>query len=341
MKIETSLKSSVLASATISLLLFIVLLTFSVMNASYFNLPFLFGSTFFMFIVSFFTIKYFIEQYIYNKLKLIYKILRNSDSVKVSQQNIDKATDDVRDFLNQKQQEVNEYKKMENFRNEYIGNVSHELKTPLTNIHGYVETLLNTDLNDKILIEKYLQRTWSNAKKLNEIIQNMALIQRISHHELVLEYINFEIDTLCENIIDEMQVQLDEKSLNMALQNQLKTNMVRADFDKIKLVLENLIQNAILYSHENTTIQVSLFDFDKDILIEIENKGIGIDEHEIPRIFERFYRTKSGREINVKGTGLGLSIVKHILEAHNRKINVRSVKNKSCTFYFTLPKAKN
>ncbi len=240
-----------------------------------------------------------------------------------------------------KQQEIQALKRAAKYRREFLGNVSHELKTPIFNIQGYVHTLLDGAINDDNVNIKYLQRTSKSIDRLIAIIDDLDAISRLESDELKLEKTNWDIIELINEVFETFEVKSEKKNIKLQLPKHQKPLFVEADRNKISQVLYNLISNAIKYGQEFGEVRGQVTNESNQILISIKDNGIGIDEENIPRLFERFYRVDKGRSRSEGGTGLGLAIVKHIIEAHDEKIEVLSEKNVGTEFIFTLKKVKN
>jgi len=310
---------------------------------------FLFLSVF-LFIFSFLIIRYSVEKFIYEKIRIIYKTIHN---LKVSKQNfrdkqkgsydlLENVNQEVLDWVENKSQEIEDLKKLEVYRREYIGNVSHELKTPIFNIQGYILTLLDGGLDDPSINKEYLLRTEKSINRMIAIIQDLEEISRLESGELKLEFSIFDIISLAKEVIEFLEIKAKKKKVKLIISpTKEKQIIVKADKKRIRQVLTNLIENSVKYSvDEKALTKISFFDMDEHILVEVADNGIGVSETDIPRLFERFYRTDKGRSRGEGGTGLGLSIVKHIIEAHEQTINVRSGVGVGTTFGFTLQKEK-
>jgi len=300
-----------------------------------------------LFSVSFFIIKYFLEKFIYEKIKPIYKTIFNLKNQKNKDQNQDEFNKDIISSVNQqvinwakdKKDEIEELKKMETYRREFLGNVSHELKTPIFNIQGYILTLLDGGLEDSNINREYLLRTEKSIDRMIHIVQDLETISKFESGELIIHKQTFDIISLVKEVFEFLEINAQKKNIQFIF-NQVyeKPIMVKADKEKIRQVLINLIDNSIKYGNPNGKTKISFFDMDENILIEITDSGIGVAQQDIPRLFERFYRTDKGRSREQGGTGLGLAIVKHIIEAHRQTINVRSKIGVGTTFAFTLKK---
>lgn len=236
--------------------------------------------------------------------------------------------------------EINKLRKMENYRKEFLGNVSHELKTPIFNIQGYILTLLDGGLEDPEINRIYLERTENSISRMINIIEDLESISKLEAGELELKVKIFDIVQLIKEVF-ELQDTLKKKyDVRLVFEkNYDKPVMVSADRKRMTEVINNLVVNSIVYGNKGGATRVRVEAGPAKVEVTVTDEGIGIKEEEIPRIFERFYRTDRSRSRDRGGTGLGLSIVKHIIEAHNQTINVISVPGKGSRFSFTLDKA--
>lgn len=298
--------------------------------------------------LSYFLLNILISRFIWDKIKLIYKNIhtlklpkkKGIGNTHIDNNIIEKANDEVMMWSKKQTDEVEQLKKMESYRREFIGNVSHELKTPIFNIQGYILTLLDGALEDATINRQYLLRTEKSIDRMVTIINDLDVIAMMDAGELKLNFKKFDFKELVNEVFDFMEIKCKEKNINLFISEKTdKAIFAMADRESIKQVLINLIENALKYSNEGGRIKVSFYDMDQNYLVEISDNGIGIDEDDLKRIFERFYRTTKARNLKQSGSGLGLSIVKHIIEAHNQTINVRSTPNVGSTFAFTIKKA--
>jgi two-component system phosphate regulon sensor histidine kinase PhoR len=289
----------------------------------------------------------FINNIIFERISPIYKTIQN---VNVSKKDITKDLED-RDILKavkkdvilwakRKTLEITQLQQLERYRREFLGNVSHELKTPIFNIQGYVLTLLDGGIDDSSINRLYLERTEKSINRLISIVNDLESISRLESGELKLTLAKCNIIKLFEESFEIHDMMASERNIKLKFTRKFDKNiMVMADREKIFEAINNLIANSIKYGKEEGTTSVNLIDITESIMIEITDDGIGIREEDIPRIFERFYRVDKSRSREMGGTGLGLSIVKHIIEAHEQTINVRSKPGEGTTFTFTLSKA--
>ena len=236
--------------------------------------------------------------------------------------------------------EIDMMKEMEDYRKEYIGNVSHELKTPLFSIQGYVETLKDGAVENLNIRDKYLERIGNSVERLLNIVTDLDQISKYEAAEISINYSVFDINALTKEIFDLLEIDAQKKSAKLVLQTSQTAIMVRADKQKISQVLTNLISNAIHYSNrEEALIKVITKTEQEKVKIIVQDNGMGIKPEVLPRIFERFYRVETSRNRKDGGSGLGLAIVKHIMEAHKQNISVESTYLEGTTFTFSLEKA--
>jgi len=300
------------------------------------------------FIVCYLLLRFMLKTFIHDKINLIYKSIHNLKTGSSNEKNSINIDDDVFQNVNKEVQEWAEYnrneieqlKKLEVYRKEFVGNVSHELKTPIFAIQGYVLTLLDGGLEDETINRNYLQRTASNVDRMINIVEDLESISQLEAGELTIYPEKFDLLFLAEDAAHSLEINAETKSIKLLLKEVYERPIkVVGDKEKIRQVFTNLIVNSIKYGREGGETEVRFYDMDENILIEIADNGIGIAKHHLPRLFERFYRVDKSRARNQGGTGLGLAIVKHIIEAHNQTINVRSTEGVGSTFSFTLKKA--
>ncbi len=298
---------------------------------------------------SYFLVLFILNTYINEKIKPIYKTIREVPISgkksklleKISTANISHVQKEVEQWAKNQTQEITRLKDLERYRKEFVGNVSHELKTPIFNIQGYVLTLLEGGIDDPKINKLYLQRTEKSIDRMISIVEDLESITKLESGELKLNPVDFDLVRLTEDAFDLAQMLANER--NISLQFITKTDrpiMVRADKKRIMEVMNNLVGNGIKYGKKRGHVKVGFYDLHETVLIEVTDNGIGMEKNDLTRIFERFYRVDKSRSREMGGTGLGLSIVKHIIEAHHQTINVKSVIDKGTTFTFTLEKAK-
>lgn len=308
---------------------------------------YLLAFTLICYIVSFFIIQNRVERFIYKRIKKIYDdltILEATDfSKKQITTDIKTLTKDVERFARDKKLEIETLKVRENYRKEYVGNVSHELKTPLFTVQGYIETLLDGAMKDKSIREKYLKRASKGVERLIYIVKDLDMITKLELGGLELVKENFDIVKTIQNVFDLLEMRASEKNITLAFDTDyIKETNVYADKERIQQVLSNLIVNSIKYGKEHGTTEVSVENLTPNkVIVRITDNGEGIEDIHLPRIFERFYRVDKSGSREEGGSGLGLSIVKHIVDAHDEKIYVESQIGIGSEFSFTLEKAKN
>ena len=305
-----------------------------------------------LFVVSYFLTYFFIQRFIYRKIKLIYKFIYQTKATKreefyyknvLPQKSIEEVSEDVEEWAEQKKREVEVLKRNEAFRKEFLQNLSHEFKTPVFAIQGYVETLLEGALEDRELNRRFLTSTSRNIDRLVNLIDDLDEISRLESGEQKLNPSNFVIQDLVREVFDSLSIKAKDKNTRLTVKKGCESPIaVHADREKIRQVLINLVDNAIKYGKSQGMVEASFYNTDgRNILVEISDDGIGIAEEHVPRVFERFYRTDYGRSRNIGGTGLGLAICKHIVEAHGHTIHVRSKPDVGSTFGFTLDARKD
>ena len=311
-----------------------------------FDIRFYLSEVIVVFLVSFFIIQYRVENFIYKRMKKIYDDVSLLDVSTLGRQkittNMETLTKEVELFARNKKLEIEALKIRENYRREFIGNVSHELKTPLFTVQGYIETLLAGALNDEKIREKYLERANKGVERLIYIIKDLDMITKLEVGELNLEKETFDIVDLIENVFELLEMKASKNIISLTFNKKYQKSIwVKADKDRIQQVLSNLIVNSIKYGRNKGTTELSIENLIMNkVLIRVTDNGEGINNDEIPRLFERFYRVDKSGSREQGGSGLGLSIVKHILDAHNEKIYVESQIGIGSEFSFTLEKAK-
>ena len=295
------------------------------------------SGTFFLFTI--WLIYYVVKKFFHEKIKVIYKsIYKFKGSSTFRDLDIDTVERETEEWADAKEEELNAYRRDENYRREFLGNVSHELKTPIFNIQGYIQTLLDGGLNDEKINIKYLERTNKSVERMINIVEDLEAISRLETEHSQLDMQSFNIVKLVNEVLESFEMKSALMKVELELINESQSQFAIGDRDKIQQVFTNLISNSIKYGKTGGKTKVSFFDMEQNILIEVADNGIGIEEHFLGRLFERFYRVDKDRSRDVGGSGLGLAIVKHILEGHNQTINVRSTKNVGSTFSFILKK---
>lgn len=295
---------------------------------------------------SFFVLQYRVENFIYKRVKKIYDDVSLLDNTDFRNQSIttdmETLTSEVQKFARDKKMEIESLKVREEYRREFLGNVSHELKTPLFTVQGYLLTLLDGAIDDKNIRKKYLQRAEKGVERLVYIVNDLDMITKLELDTLGIETSEFNIVDVIQNVLDLLEMRASKKNILLTFDMKyVRPIKVVADLEKIQQVVTNLVENSIKYGKENGTTEVSIEDFvNNKVIIKVIDNGEGIENHHIPRLFERFYRVDKSGARSEGGSGLGLAIVKHIIERHNEKINVESEFGKGSEFSFTLEKAE-
>ncbi|HNW49495.1 MAG TPA: ATP-binding protein [Prolixibacteraceae bacterium] len=285
---------------------------------------------------------YLANKLIEKKLEPIFRIIRDvPQQNKPDELNMD-VNDEVTKWATSKQEEIKKLKELEKYRKEFVGNVSHELKTPIFNIQGYILTLLDGGMDDPRINQLYLQRTVKSIDRMISIVEDLESINKLESGELKLKMENFNLVKLVEDVFEIELLMAQERKISLEFSTRFdKPVRVFADKKRIMEVISNLVVNGIKYGKKGGYVKVGFFDLVDHIVVEITDNGIGIEKENLPRIFERFYRVDKHRSREQGGTGLGLAIVKHIIEAHEQTINVKSQPDMGTTFTFTLQKAGN
>lgn len=301
-------------------------------------------------VTSFVVFYYLIEKYIYSKIKLIYKLihnlklgrdLRDALGEHVSADPINDVEQEVKEWAKQKSTEIDGLRNQEKFRREFLSNISHEFKTPLFAIQGYIEALQDDDFEDKEMARQFLDKASKNVDRLSYLIKDLDEISKLESGEIPINYTKFKINDLIKEVMEALEMKAKQHNIKIVFKQKYDEGIwVNADREKIAQVLTNLIDNALKYGKDNGNTFISLFELHDQILIEVTDDGAGIEEKYLPRLFERFFRTDLSRSRQIGGSGLGLAIVKHIIEAHEQTINVRSTEGVGSTFGFTLEKVK-
>ncbi|MFL9845466.1 sensor histidine kinase [Flavobacterium rhizosphaerae] len=345
LKLKKSYKFAV-KSATIITVFSTLLLAGLLLAISDFSVAIVFCFGFIHFVFAFFLLQYRVERFIYRRVKKIYDdiSLLESSSLRNKAITTDMATltRELEKFARDKKIEIETLKVREEYRREFLGNVSHELKTPLFTVQGYLLTLLDGAMNDKTLRKKYLQRAEKGVERLIYIVQDLDMITKLESGDQNLNFVRFNIVELVQNVFDMVEMKADKKGIILMFDMKyIKPIMVYADQEKIQQVVTNLVVNSIKYGKENGTTEVAIEDLvNNKVIVRVKDNGEGIDQKHIPRLFERFYRVNKSGSRSEGGSGLGLSIVKHIIEAHEEKIYVVSEVGQGSEFSFTLEKTK-
>ena len=302
-------------------------------------------SFFISFIVSFFIIYFLYSNIIFEKIDKLYLLVKAQQPKEIPNtefqldevDSIDRLEDEIKKLAQERNKELEQTRNLDSYRKEFLGNVSHELKTPIFNIQGYVSTLIDGGINDPSINVEYLKRADKSVDRMIQIIDDLETISQLEVGTLELDPEVYDIAQQVRDVIDALEFQANKQNIKLQLAKKYdKPILVKADKFRIRQVLVNLITNSIKYGKENGKTTISLNLFDEQVIVEVKDNGIGIDEKHLPRLFERFYRVDKGRSREQGGTGLGLAIVKHIIEGHGETIDVVSKINEGTAISFTL-----
>jgi two-component system, OmpR family, phosphate regulon sensor histidine kinase PhoR len=253
---------------------------------------------------------------------------------------LEKINEEIFSFAQLKQKEIDELKKLEAFRREFIADVSHELKTPIFAAQGFVHTLLDGAVNDKSVRIKFLEKAARSLDGLDALVQDLLTLSHIETGQIKMHFQPIDLHKLTTEVFEQLENKAKKAKISLRITGSSKQVMVYADWQRITQVMTNLISNAIKHSHEGGAVEVSFVTSKKNVTIHVRDTGEGIPEEHLSRIFERFYRVDKSRSREKGGTGLGLAIVKHILEGHSTKAEVSSTVGKGSDFSFKLPRSK-
>ncbi len=347
MRIKTPNQFAFLLATVVAIFFTVFVLVLNYMLEFQVSIVYYLISIIVLWLFSYFIIYYLLEKLISQKIRVLYRTIHNYKISKedfpidMSQDLLSATEKEVMNWAESNREEIAKLKGQEAFRKEFLGNLAHELRTPIFSIQGYILTLLEGGLEDDKINKEFLKRASKGVDRMTRIVEDLDVITKFESERIKLNIEKADIIQLSEEIIEGVEIYALEKRVKVAFNKNYNVPIdVLCDQDKIGQVLTNLINNAINYSKEGGSIEVRFFDIEDNVLIEVSDDGIGMDEIHLNRIFERFYRVDKSRARNQGGTGLGLAIVKHIVEAHGQSINVRSTKGKGSTFSFTLQKAK-
>jgi two-component system, OmpR family, phosphate regulon sensor histidine kinase PhoR len=305
-----------------------------------------------MLLFSYGLINYFFQHFVNRRIKLIYKLINQTKASKKEEiyykyvlppTTIEEAEADVVRWAQQRNSELEILQRNEAFRKEFLQNLSHELKTPIFALQGYINTLLDTGVDDEAIAIRFLQKAGNNVNRMVNLVNDLDEIARLESGEQPLNKENFIIHTLIKEVYEGLSHLAEEKSIRFYFKKGTEQDItVYADREKIRQVLANLLENAIKYGRQRGEVVASVYRTDgRHVLIEIGDDGLGIAEEHLNRIFERFYRADAARSRRIGGSGLGLAICKHIIEAHGQSIHVRSKEDVGSTFGFMLESRNN
>jgi two-component system phosphate regulon sensor histidine kinase PhoR len=298
------------------------------------------------FVVVFYVVQLRLETFIYKRVKKIYDDLKllESSSFSKSQITTDMATltQEIDKYAKNKKMEIETLKVREQYRKEFIGNVSHELKTPLFTVQGYISTLIEGAFKDEKLLQKYLDRADKGVERLTYILNDLDMITKLETGDLILTKETFDIVKLINHVFDQLEIKASKKDITLMFDREYtEPIMVKGDKQRLQQVVSNLIVNSIKYGNTQGTTEISIENLIKNkVIIRVTDNGEGIEQEHLPRLFERFYRVDKSGSRKEGGSGLGLAIVKHIIEAHSEQIYIESQLGVGSEFSFTLEKAK-
>ncbi|WP_294216565.1 ATP-binding protein [uncultured Chryseobacterium sp.] len=337
---------TLLASCLLTLVMFLLVIIFDALKDVYDQTPFfkigLLICLVFIFMVNYVVLELLFSYYGKKQVRGLSRILPQ-EIVHDQDENITikELGERFSDLNQRKVTEIDMMKEMESYRKEYIGNVSHELKTPLFSIQGYVETLRDGGVDNLTIRDKYLERIDKSVERLIAIVTDLDMINRLEAGEINLTVSRFDVNMLIKEIFDLLDLEAEKHNTTLQIQTLQPQILVDADKQKISQVFINLISNAIHYANrQEARVVVKTSVLKNKVLIEVIDNGMGIKPESLPRIFERFYRVETSRSRREGGSGLGLAIVKHILEAHSENITVESVYLEGTKFSFMLEKGK-
>lgn len=341
-------KIALLAAGLLGLLNVFFFFVFVEISDVEFPLAYFFLFLFVCVALCYFIVKALLGRFVFKNIQLIYKMIRStrqydeSDNVQgIREKGFDlkDLDDEVFQWAERTKNEITDLKELESYRRNYLGNVSHELKTPIFSIQGYLHTLLEGGIYDEKINMRYLKKAAENTMRLENIVKDLEAVNKLES-DASLDMKKFDIIALTESLFQELEIYSSARDIKFKLAETVSpAYMVLADKSKIRQVLTNLLTNSVRYSEEGDEVTVSFHDIQDAILVEVKDNGIGIEEKHLKHLFDRFYRVDPSRSRKFGGSGLGLSIVKHIIEVHNQTINVRSTIGVGSTFAFTLEKA--
>ncbi|MFA7275117.1 MAG: ATP-binding protein [Crocinitomicaceae bacterium] len=298
------------------------------------------------FVFSYAIFYYLVKRFISDRLKILYNTIRKGKFTGIEKTNLNISNDiiteaekNVNVWSEERNKEISKLREQEEFRREFLGNLAHELKTPIFAIQGYILTLLDGGLEDENVNRRFLERASNATDRMVSIIEDLDQITKLEADVIKMEIHSFDIVQLIQETIETLEIHAGEKRISLKFDKTYSPTYVDADRSKISQVLTNLINNSINYGKKYGTTQFRIYELDNVITIEVSDDGPGIEESQFPRLFERFYRVEKSRNRHEGGSGLGLSIVKHIIESHGENIYVRSTINVGSTFGFTLKKS--
>jgi len=327
------------------LLLFGMFYILDLLHIKWWVLPII-AISFFLFI--YYLMLFILSNYIYRKVKLIYKNIHSlkrkeigkkdsKDIISLDEDILGVVERDVSDWAASQAKEIATLRDMEEYRRDFLGNISHELKTPIFNMQGYLFTLIEGGLYDENINRQYVKKALTNVVRLQTIVDDLDVISKLESGKISLNIQNFDIRKLIEESIEDNRMLAEERKIKIGFKQGADVAFqVKGDRENIRQVLNNLIANAIKYGKKKGSIRIGCYNMETYILVEVVDDGIGIAAKDLKHVFDRFYRADKSRSRKIDGSGLGLSIVKHIIDAHAQTVSVRSEVGVGSTFGFTL-----
>ncbi|MCF6349173.1 MAG: ATP-binding protein [Flavobacteriaceae bacterium] len=344
MKFKKTYKFAFTVSLALAIFSFLTIMILSYLFYTQINLFFSISFSLLIFLFSFLLVQYRVERFIYRRVKKIYDevSLLDIDDLKKRSITSDMETlsKEVKKFAEDKRLEIEMLQIREEYRREFLGNVSHELKTPLFTVQGYLLTLIDGAINDKTIRDKYLNRANKGVDRLINIVKDLDMISKLESGNLNPKFETFNIVGLVQNVFDLLEIKAKKRAIILTFDKKYDAPiLVKGDIERIEQILINLIENSIKYGKQSGNTVVNVKNYSQtQFIIKVTDDGEGIEEQHLSRLFERFYRVDQSRSREQGGSGLGLSIVKHIIEAHNQQVFVESQQGKGATFSFTLEK---
>ncbi len=333
-------------SSIVGALIFVMLLILAIIRDKYDAFELL-VIPIFVGITTYFVFYFFIKYFITERLRVLYRSIRTGKfdasqkkSFNLSDDLITNAEIETRRWSDEQIEVISKLKEQAAFRREFLGNLAHELKTPVFSIQGYILTLLEGGLEDETVNRTFLERASKASDRMTAILEDLDQLTKLEVNAIPLELSNFDIKELVNDLFDDFEMRAKKRDIKLIFARDFEPLFVKADKGKIGQVISNLINNSISYGNDGGTTKVRLFTLDDIVTVEVSDDGLGIDDDHLVRLFERFYRVEKSRNRNEGGSGLGLAIAKHIVEAHGQTINVRSTLGVGSTFTFSLDKGK-
>ncbi len=318
------------------------MVVYFILTSSYVLTPPLFLSVLFSVILTYSFARFLLQKLVNLRLRSLYEYIRTTpkDENQTDSKSLEDVNEDVKLWAADTRKEISDLKTLEKYRRDFVGNVSHELKTPIFSIQGYLHTILEGAMYDEKVLKKYLQRALVNVDRLQNIVEDLEVINKIEEEKVELMEERFNLHQLVSEVIDDINVQSEDDELKVSLVNMIKANQeAYGDPEAINQVLTNLIVNSIKYGKEGGETKISANNIGDKIMVEVSDNGIGIAPEHLKHLFDRFYRVESSRARKLGGSGLGLAIVKHLVDMHGGNVHVKSELDVGSTFGFTIKKA--